>query len=67
MTRFLFGFLIGAVGSAAIVIFTAPRSGNAQREQLKSLWDGAKEAAREAEADASQQMWADYRLRAGQA
>ncbi|MBC8161630.1 MAG: YtxH domain-containing protein [Roseiflexaceae bacterium] len=67
MTRFVLGFVIGAAASVAAVYFTAPRSGNAQREQLKSLWDGAKEAARTAEASTSAQMWADFRTRARQA
>jgi gas vesicle protein len=63
MARFIFGFLIGATASAAVVYFTAPRSGTAQREQLKSLWDGAKEAAREASDTRTQELWSDYRAR----
>lgn len=65
MARFILGFVIGAGVSAAVVVFTAPRSGDAQRQQLKSLWDGAKEAAREATDARTQELWRDYRARLG--
>ena len=65
MGRFILGFVIGAAASAAVVYFTAPRSGTAQRQQLKSLWDGALEAGREASEATSREMWAEYRARVG--
>lgn len=61
--RFILGFVIGAAGGVAAVYFTAPRSGPAQRRELKSLWDGAVEASREASAARSQDLWAEYRAR----
>lgn len=66
MGRFLFGFVIGATASAAVVYFTAPRSGSAQRSEIKSLWDGAKDAARQATDARTQELWAEYRARLAQ-
>lgn len=63
MARFLLGFAIGAAASAAVVYFAAPRSGNAQRQEIKSLWDGAREAARTATETRTQELWAEYRAR----
>lgn len=63
MVRFIFGFVLGAAASAAVVYFTAPRSGSAQRQEIKSLWDGAKDAAREATDARTQELWAEYRTR----
>ena len=66
MARFILGFVIGAAASAAVVYFNAPRSGNAQRQELKSLWDGAKDAAREATGSTNEQLWESYRTRVRQ-
>lgn len=65
MGRFVIGLLVGAAAGAAVVYFAAPRSGNMQRKQLKSLWDGAVEAARDANSMRTQELWAEYHARIG--
>lgn len=63
MTRFILGFVIGAVGSAAVVYFTAPRSGSANRQEIKSLWDSALDVGRQTADTRTNELWQEYRTR----
>ncbi|HJZ49348.1 MAG TPA: YtxH domain-containing protein [Roseiflexaceae bacterium] len=63
MGRFLLGFLIGALIGAAVVIFSAPRSGSETLQGIRSLIDDTIETAKQASAAHEQELWAQYRAR----
>ena len=63
MIRFIIGFAIGAAAGAAAVYFTAPRSGSAQRQELKSLWDSALDVGRQAAEAQTSELWKEYQAR----
>ena len=63
MGRFLLGFAIGTAVGAAAVIFTAPRSGPALRQNIGGVLQGALAAARQAGAAQERAMWSDFRAR----
>jgi gas vesicle protein len=63
MGRFLFGFLIGMGIGAAIVIFSAPRSGSETLQGIRSLIDETIETGRRASAAHEQEQWASFRAR----
>lgn len=66
MIRFLLGFVIGGVLGAAVVVFTAPRSGPAARQNINDTVQGALDAARQASTSREQQMWSEFRERLAQ-
>jgi len=63
MGRFLFGFLIGALIGAAVVIFSAPRSGSETLHGIRALIDETVETGKRATAAREQELWADFRAR----
>jgi gas vesicle protein len=63
MGHFLLGFTIGTAIGAAVVIFTAPRSGSALRRGIGDTIQGALEAARHAGEAHEQELWADFHAR----
>ncbi len=74
MGRFLLGFAIGAAVGAAVVIFTAPRSGDDTRQTIRGTFDDTRQGisgligdtlsvARQASSAREQELWADFRAR----
>ena len=63
MSRFLFGFVIGVVIGALIVIFSAPRSGAETIGGIRGLLDDAVAAGKRASAAHEQELWAQFRTR----
>ena len=63
MSRFLFGFAIGAAIGAATVILSAPRSGAETLHGIRALLDDAVAAGKQASAARQQELWAQFRTR----
>ncbi len=63
MSRFLFGFVIGAAIGAATVILSAPRSGAETLHGIRALLDDAVAAGKQASAARQQELWAQFRTR----
>jgi len=63
MGRFLLGFLIGVAIGAAVIIFSAPRSGSATRQSINDLFNDMLDAARRASAAREQELWSEFRAR----
>ena len=63
MGRFLLGFALGAALGAAVVIFSARRSGPAVRHLLGDTLRGTLDAARKASAAREQALWSDFHAR----
>jgi len=63
MGRFLFGFVIGVVIGAVVVIFSAPRSGSETIEGIRGMLDDAVAVGKRASADREQELWSQFRTR----
>jgi gas vesicle protein len=63
MGRFLFGFAIGVVIGAVMVIFAAPRSGAETLHGIRALLDETIETGKRASAAHEQELWAQFRTR----
>jgi gas vesicle protein len=61
MGRFLLGFLIGAAAGAAVIVFTAPRSGSALRQSLSTTLQDTLDVAKLAQEARENQMWQEFR------
>lgn len=63
MGRFLFGFAVGAAIGAAVVIFSAPRSGSDTVQGIRALIDETIQTANQASAAHERELWSDFRTR----
>lgn len=61
--NFLGGLLVGAALGVGAVVFTAPKSGDATRSDLKSIWDGALETGKDVAKRREEELWADFNVR----
>ena len=65
MNRFIIGFAIGAAIGVAVVVLTAPRSGNDLRRNIGDTFSGVLKSAQAASAAREQVLWADFHARVG--
>jgi len=65
MGKFVLGFAIGTVAGVAYVMLTAPKPGAESRDQIKVVFDKARDVARQARMAREQELWAKFRASAG--
>lgn len=63
MNRFLIGFAIGAAIGVAVVVLTAPRSGNDLRSGISGTLKDALDAGKLAATVREEEMWSEFRAR----
>ncbi len=61
--NFLGGLLVGAAVGVTAVVFSAPKSGDETRTDIKSLLDSAVETGKDVARRREEELWADFNVR----
>lgn len=61
--NFVGGLLVGAAVGVAIVVFTAPKSGDQMRSDLAALWDHALNSGKLAAKHREEELWSEFNSR----
>lgn len=61
--NFLGGLLVGAALGVTAVVFSAPKSGDEARSDIKAIWNGALETGKDVAKRREDELWADFNVR----